>query len=249
MTYNIQWGGIGRERLLLEVLEQNRADLIVLQEVVRTRVVEWFARELGMEWFVPRGPYRQRVAVLSRFPIRSGKGYSLFPAECNVLRTEIEHRTGERLTLFGLHLTASSHFVPMEAVRLLQARFLSRLLHAGHGVTLLAGDLNAVARGDRVDVHRMPRRHKSVVQLLGGGYQKWAIPEIERAGFVDAYRVLHPDEPGFTVPPRDPHIRLDYALVPRGMRERVVRCEPVTIPKAVRKASDHLPVRMEIELD
>ncbi len=247
LTYNIEWGGIGREKLLLEVLKENRADLIVLQEVVRARVAERFARELGMECFIPRGHYRQRVAVLSRFPIRPGKGYSLFPAECNVLRSEIEFCPGQCLTLFGLHLTAPSHLAPMEAVRLLQARFLSRLLRPREGVTLLAGDLNAVAHGDRVDVHRMPMYMKSLVGLQGG-HQRWTIPEIERAGYVDAFRVLHPDDTGFTVPARHPHIRLDYALVPKNMRERIVSCEAVTKPAAVLKASDHLPVRMEIEL-
>ncbi len=249
LTYNIRFGGVGRERLLMQVLEQQRADLIVLQEVTRTRVIEQLAHELGMEWVAPNGHYRQRVAVLSRFPLQSHKGYSLFPAECNILRVEVEHRPGDSLWLFGLHLTASSHLAPMEAVRLLQARFLSRLVRKGHGIKILAGDMNAVAHGDPVDIHRLPVHYKSLIKLQGGGYRHWAIPKIERSGFVDAFRSLHPDAPGHTLPAPRPTIRLDYVFVQKGMEERIRKCEPVLTPAAVKRASDHLPVWMEIDLD
>ncbi len=232
----------------MQVLEQNRADLIVLQEVTRTGVVEQLARELGMEWIAPEGHYRQRVAVLTRFPIRSYKGYSLFPAECNILRVELEHCPDECLSLFGLHLTASSHLAPMEAVRLLQAQFLARLVRKGRGVRILAGDMNAVAHGDRVDIHRMPIQFRLPVKLQGGSYRHWAVPKIVKTGFVDAFRALHPDETGFTLPAPHPTIRLDYVFVEKGMQDRIKKCEPALAPAAVKRASDHLPVVMEIDL-
>ena len=249
LTLNIRLGGAGRHDLILSVLREQRPDVIVLQEVVRSRFVEQAAQELEMQLALPNGYYRQRVAVLSRFPIRRSKGYSLFPAECNVLRSETEFGTGQSLTIFGLHLTASSHMSALEVVRLYQARYLRRLLRSSGPATILAGDLNAVARGDTVDLHRMPLRYRSLLRLQGGRYVSWAVPELEKAGFVDAFRMLHPDEPGHTLPAHDPHIRLDYILVPKRMRERIKRCEPVRTPESVRRASDHLPVMMEIELD
>ena len=68
------------------------------------------------------------------------------------------------------------------------------------------------------------------------------------AGYVDAYRTLHPDLPGYTMPTWDPHVRLDYAFVPSSEAGRIVGCDVVRHADAV-AASDHLPVCLDFRVD
>ena len=60
--------------------------------------------------------------------------------------------------------------------------------------------------------------------------------------YVDGYRALHPEDPGFTFPTWDPHVRLDYVFLPAPYVERLGSCEVVTRDGAVRRASDHFPL-------
>ena len=70
------------------------------------------------------------------------------------------------------------------------------------------------------------------------------------AGYLDCYRMTHKEEKGYTFPTWDPHVRLDYAFVPKVFADRILKCEVVTEPEAVMKAaSDHLPLLAEVELD
>jgi len=59
--------------------------------------------------------------------------------------------------------------------------------------------------------------------------------------------MLHPDQPGFTFPTWDPHLRLDFVFVPQASLSRLKSCEVVqgTAPAA---ASDHLPLLAEIDV-
>ena len=52
---------------------------------------------------------------------------------------------------------------------------------------------------------------------------------------------------GFTLPPGAPSIRLDYLLVPEPMLSRVARCEPASTLPLVDRASDHLPLVVELD--
>ena len=58
----------------------------------------------------------------------------------------------------------------------------------------------------------------------------------------------HPDEPGFTMPASNPHVRLDYVFVPRGQQGRVAGCDVVG-GSAAEVASDHLPVVTDLQID
>ena len=60
-------------------------------------------------------------------------------------------------------------------------------------------------------------------------------------GYVDAYRLKHPREPGATLPTANPTVRLDYVFVPQQYSERLAACDVVRHPDGV-KASDHFPV-------
>jgi exodeoxyribonuclease-3 len=81
-----------------------------------------------------------------------------------------------------------------------------------------------------------------------GGRVRWrTIKTVLEAGYSDAYRTCHPDEPGYTMPTWDPHVRLDYAFVPSSSAGSIISCEVVHHPEAT-AASDHLPVIAEFEI-
>ena len=83
---------------------------------------------------------------------------------------------------------------------------------------------------------------------LSGGRIRWrTIQTVLDAGYVDAFRRVHPEEPGFTVPARDPHVRLDYAFVPAAYADRIAGCRRVEHPDAA-TASDHLPLVLDLNL-
>jgi exonuclease III len=67
------------------------------------------------------------------------------------------------------------------------------------------------------------------------------VRRVLEAGYLDCYRELHPEEPGYTFPAPDPAIRLDYIFSPPIMRPRLLSCEVVELP-AVIAASDHRPL-------
>ena len=66
-------------------------------------------------------------------------------------------------------------------------------------------------------------------------------------GYVDAWRLKHPQGSGFTFPTTDPHVRLDYVFVPEAFAARVVRCEIVQDGRAA-AASDHFPLLAELDV-
>ena len=79
-----------------------------------------------------------------------------------------------------------------------------------------------------------------------GGIRTDVLRRLLDAGWVDAYRHLHPRDAGFTLPPGAPSIRLDYLLVPEALVGRVARCEPASTLPLVDRASDHLPLVVEL---
>jgi endonuclease/exonuclease/phosphatase family metal-dependent hydrolase len=66
--------------------------------------------------------------------------------------------------------------------------------------------------------------------------------------FTDAFRILNPEANGFTFPAPDPNARLDYFFVNGALCPTLRQCEVVVSPANVRSASDHLPLRLELEL-
>jgi endonuclease/exonuclease/phosphatase family metal-dependent hydrolase len=84
---------------------------------------------------------------------------------------------------------------------------------------------------------------------MTGGRIRWrTVKTVVDAGYVDAYRLKHPTEHGPTLPTSDPHLRLDYVFVPEPYSDRVLACDVVRHPDAV-KASDHFPVVADLVAD
>jgi exonuclease III len=69
-----------------------------------------------------------------------------------------------------------------------------------------------------------------------------------KSGYVDCYRTLHPDEDGFTLPPFNPNVRLDYVFADKQMVKKLRSCEVVAQPDETMMASDHFPLLATFEV-
>jgi endonuclease/exonuclease/phosphatase family metal-dependent hydrolase len=79
-------------------------------------------------------------------------------------------------------------------------------------------------------------------KLPSGRRIKWrTVQTVLDSGYVDAYRLKHPKDPGPTLPTPDRYIRLDYVFVPQRYSSRIIACDVVRHPDAA-SASDHFPV-------
>jgi len=124
---------------------------------------------------------------------------------------------------------------------------LAEIEERGDGWSILLGDFNTLAPGEKLDVNRLPL-HLRFLAWIGGQSIRWqTIQVMLDAHYVDAYRSLHPLDPGHTFPTWDPHLRLDYAFLPESAKDRLQRCDVLDGPNAV-SASDHLPLLVEFEI-
>jgi endonuclease/exonuclease/phosphatase family metal-dependent hydrolase len=149
--------------------------------------------------------------------------------------------------ILGVHLTAGMT-ARGERVRLREADRLVALVGSAPKASVVVGDFNSIAPGDRVVVGGWPLWLRILLRV-DGGIRRDVIAFLERNGLPDTFRRLHPAEPGYTLPPRDPSVRLDYLLSTVDALPLVRACAPVlpaAVPLVVR-ASDHLPLLSVIE--
>jgi exodeoxyribonuclease-3 len=243
LTYNIMRGGRYRADRIAEVIDGCKADLVLVQEATDPDTIERIARAAGMaEW---RAFRKQSLGFMSRDRVVS----------CRWVRPWLSRHAfveivpaGDRLRVFGVHLSAV-HAAWTERRRLLELRALLRTVKRHqHGFHVLAGDFNTVAPGDTLDVARLPLRVRPFVWMSGGRIRWRTIQTVLDAGYVDAFRFAHPDDPGLTLPTPNPHVRLDYVFVPRDHAGQVLACEVVRNPSAI-SASDHFPVLADLRLE
>ncbi len=248
MTYNISDGGAGRQDLILEVLEQSQADVILLQEIFSESTVHKFSSKLGMAYFVAEGNSRRNLAIMARYRVVAHNSFHPFPLRNTLLEVSLEYLPGQELYIFGLHLAPSYHFLA-EFWRLWEVKvILQRICGLKPNQFVMAGDFNAVAPNDPIDLESFPVNLKLLLWSQGGVIMRKAITELQVAGIIDSYRLLHPYDTGYTLPALEPHVRLDYIFVNRTLQNAVHACEVVTGPSSTRKASDHLPLLLELKL-
>ena len=153
---------------------------------------------------------------------------------------------GQHFRVFGVHLSAVLA-AWTERRRTYELRALLRAVaNEEGGLHVLAGDFNTLAPGSTLDWKVLPFRLRPFVWLSGGRIKWRTIQTVLDAGYADAFRLKHPDDPGFTLPAPSPHVRLDYAFVPAAYTDRVTACDVVNHPDAA-AASDHLPVVLDLE--
>lgn len=242
LTYNIRHGGKGREERLLRVIRRCNPDLVVFQEATRPPVIERLAAGMNMEYWGSQP--RESLGFMSRLPIAPHKWHQ--PRLSRHAFLEIVP-SGTEFRVFGLHLSAvHAAWTERRRVRELRALLKSIQRHQ-QGFHVLAGDFNTLAPGELLDIRHLPRRLRALVWLSGGAIRWRTIQIVLDAHYVDAFRVFHPDVPGFTFPTWNPHVRLDYVFVPEPFGKRLKSCEIVDGPD-VRDASDHMPLLAEIDL-
>jgi exodeoxyribonuclease-3 len=242
LTYNIRFGGGGREEALTDTIRAAAPDLVVFQEATRPEVIQRLAAATGMTTWAAE--HFQSVAFMTRLDVAHHGWFR--PPPCRRAFLEIA-LTGASSPIFGVHLSAA-HTNWMEGRRVREMRAMLAVIAARqHGFHVLAGDFNTLAPGERLDLGRLPL-HLRLLARIGGPTIRWRTVQIMiDAGYADAYRVLHPGAEGETFPTWSPQMRLDYVFVPANAIERVRHCEIEQPPRA-RAASDHFPVLAEIEL-
>jgi endonuclease/exonuclease/phosphatase family metal-dependent hydrolase len=241
LTYNIRYGGAGREAPLTAVIRASEPDLVVLQEATRPEVVDHVARAAGMHaWASRRG---NSLAFMSRVPIAGHAWHQPRGSRHAFLEIALSDRP---CRVFGVHLSAvHAAWTERRRVRELRA-LLEAIKQHQEGFHVLAGDFNTLAPGELLDVRQLPFRLRPFVWLSGGAIRWRTIQEVLDARYVDAFRVRHPTAPGLSFPTSNPHVRLDFIFVPQAHVPRLKSCDVVTNDPAP-AASDHYPLVAEVE--
>lgn len=236
LSYNIRYGGRGREGAIAAVVNACRPDLVVFQEATSPATIQTIAAACGMDHW--RAFDRQSLGFASRVPIAHAAWHR--PRVSRHAFIEIVPE-GAAIRIFGVHLSAV-HAAWTERRRVFELRALLRsIAHHQNGFHVLAGDFNTLPPGEPLDVGRLPFRLRPFVWLSGGRIKWRTVQTILGAGYKDAYRMHHALAPGHTFPTWDPHLRMDYLFVPQAFADRVVSCDVVTDGVAV-GASDHFPI-------
>lgn len=243
LTYNIRYGGLGREEPLRQVIAAADPDVVLLQEATDGAVVSQLARALGFRQHGAQAG--ESTAFLSRRPIGRFTWHRVPVARRAFL--ELVPEDGQAFRLVNVHLSAlHSNWTEQRRVRELRG-LLTLTASMRDEPHIIAGDFNTLAPGERLDTSKLPLRLRALV-WIGGGHVRWrTIQSMLDAGYVDAFRELHPLDPGSTFPTWDPHIRLDFAFAPSACASRLRSCRVMTEPDTVRAASDHCPLLIEIE--
>jgi endonuclease/exonuclease/phosphatase family metal-dependent hydrolase len=242
LTYNIRYGGSGREDRLLAVIRRCNPDVVVFQEATRPAVVERLARDADMPQWASRA--RQSLGFMSRIPVAHHEWHQPRLSRHAFLEIVLG---GTEFRIFGLHLSAvHAAWTERRRVRELRALLKSIERHQA-GFHVLAGDFNTLAPGELLDIRQLPHRLRALVWLSGGAIRWRTIQIVLDAQYVDGFRMYHRDVPGFTFPTWKPHVRLDYVFLPAPYAGRLRSCEVVT-GGDVLEASDHMPLVAEIDL-
>ena len=154
---------------------------------------------------------------------------------------------GSEARIFGVHLSAV-HAAWTESRRVIELRaLLKAIAQHQHGFHVLTGDFNTLAPGELLDFRKLPGRLRALVWLSGGTVRWRTIQIVLDSGYVDGYRAIHPDVPGFSFPTWDPHARLDYLFLPTRYSARLLSCEVKDGPRVI-EASDHLPLLSVVDV-
>jgi exodeoxyribonuclease-3 len=242
LSYNIRFGGLGREHELAEVIKRTAPDIVVFQEAIHPAVIERLSGLTGLPYWAARANHS--IGYLSQNEIVYHEWH--YPAGAKHSFLEIIP-AGSELRIFGLHLSA--RFSKWDERR--RAREIRSLLEGikrhQDGFHILMGDFNTLAPGEVLEIHRLPGWLRALIWISGRKLQRETIQLMLDSGYIDSYRSLHKELKGYTFPTWDPHVRLDYVFVPKVFAERVVECDVLSEPKGIiTAASDHCPLLAQI---
>jgi exodeoxyribonuclease-3 len=261
LTYNILFGGVGREALIGDVVGAIAPDVAVFCEVTDPRAFDVIAGVVGPHRAMSGGR-RERIAIVSRWPLEDISAFGPRWSPKKWVRATVVTPT-QRLRVHGIHLVPEPLFA-LELWR--RAEVYALMRHLGlcaAPLRIVAGDFNAYAGGDTLRWDATPFHIRAQFWPMLGASPRWAIPLLTRDGWVDCYRTANPAADGFTMPAWDPHVRIDYvfaspslaaslqsagtltrsgpaAPAPRRSLSQLLGRAP--IPELGGEASDHLPV-------
>ncbi len=247
LAYNIEFGGTGRLDAIHTVLDHANADVVALTEADDPDVVSTLAERLDVHHVWAKGSGERHIATLSRFPILAWHIYNAPPLTQAVFETRLDTPAGP-ITVYNAHLLPRL-LLPFEIRRWQAVGKLLDVIHERRpGPHLIAGDLNSVAPGDDVlhDKNPAPMRRQMALQLFI--VFRLAIPRLLKAGYVDCFRELHPDDSGYTFMPGNRTTRYDYILANPTMARALRACRVIDDVDAAHSASDHFPLLAEFDL-
>jgi exodeoxyribonuclease-3 len=237
LSYNIRFGGRGRESKLAEVIRAIAPDIVVFQEATDPAVIEKLADATMMPFWAARRAHS--IGYISRAAVAGHEWH--YPVGAHHSFLEIVLADGDT-RIFGLHLKARFSKWS-ERRRAFEIRALLKGIERHQeGFHVLVGDFNTLAPGELLDVRRMPAWIRALVWLSGRDIQRETIQIMLDARYVDGYRSLHAEEKGYTFPTWDAHLRLDYVFLPLPFADRLTACEVVKQPAVAASASDHFPL-------
>lgn len=245
LSYNIRFGGRGREKALAETIVAAAPDLVVFQEAIDPAVIEHLSEATSLRFWAARRNHS--IGFLSRTEVDYYEWH--YPAGARHSFLEIVP-AGGHTRVFGLHLSA--RFSKWDERR--RAREIRSLLDGikrhQHGFHVLVGDFNTLAPGEVLELDRLPAWIRALIWISGRKLQRESIQVMLDAGYADGFRRLHADNKGYTFPTSHPHVRLDYVFVPEVFADRLTKCEVITEPEdRIRAASDHCPLLAELLLE
>jgi exodeoxyribonuclease III len=243
LSYNIRYGGTGREDQLAAVIRECEPDLVVLQEATEPYVVERLAQATAMNVWGARPGHS--LGFVSRLEISHHEWHPIRGSRRTFLEIVL---AGMEVRVFGLHLSAiHSNWTERRRVRELRA-LLAGIKQHQEGFHVLLGDFNTLAPGELLNTRSLPFRLRPFVWLSGGQIRWETIQMMLDAGYRDGYRIVHPVDKGFTFPTWDPHIRLDYVFLPEPFADRLKGCQVRNEGPTAATASDHFAILTELEV-
>ena len=239
LSYNIRFGGAGREDPISRAIQSVDPDIVLLQEAYDPQVVRTLAQRCDLPH---HGAIRgHSTAYLSRLEIAHHAWREVRFARRRYLELVLAQ---SRLRIYGVHLSAV-HSNLTERRRWWELRELLRNIKEHQkGPHVIAGDFNTLAPGEKLNIEKLPVRLRWFIYLTGKQIRFITLQQMADAGYLDSFRTLYPDQTGFTFPAEDPHVRLDYVFLPGHMRSNLRECKVVT---GAPIGSDHLPLLAEID--
>jgi exodeoxyribonuclease III len=237
LSYNIREGGDDRLHGIAAIIRKQQPDAVALLEATSRAHALTLAQALRMQLAFGEANNSIHVAWLSRLPIQRTENHRLAALAKTLLEIEVVWQDAP-LRLFATQL--ASRWDGRRPVDELPA-ILDVLRPLAGRPHLLVGDLNALRPVDPVGTP--PHGEEKRGDALPGAPRR-AIHLILDAGYLDCYRSLHPETPGYTYPSDGPWLRLDYIFAAPQMAARLRGCD-IVLGEEAEQASDHFPIWAE----
>jgi endonuclease/exonuclease/phosphatase family metal-dependent hydrolase len=235
LSYNILDGGGDRLPRIVALIREQQPDAVALLEANSRVNAESLASDLEMTLAYGEANSEYAVAWLSRLPIERAQNHRHSIFVKTLIEVELLWQ-GRPLSLFATHLKAGRTQADAER-RVQEVEVILERCHAlAEAPHLLVGDFNAVHPGDRVGTPPAGETQ--------GYVARQPIQMLLDAGYVDCYRQMHPNRPGYTYPAHHPWLRIDYIFASPSLAAYLVASDLI-IQERQGLSSDHFAVWAE----